>query len=242
MRAGVRQGSRAFTLVEIMVALALLAVIISAIYSSWYAILKGSAAAANAAAAAQRTRLTMRMLEDSMLGACMFNQNARYYPFLVDSEGDFSSISFVSHLPKSFLRSRKFDGAEIRRVSFTVEEGKDGQKQLVLRQSLPLMDPDRDEVENPLVVARNVKLFVVEFIDPKTHDWTQDWPYTNMMPREVRFQLALGNQDQYSEKPVATLVGIVAPLVQAVRTEWQMPLGVGPPPAGLTPGTNAVKR
>src|SRR5579863_6287010 len=166
-----RQHRSAFTLIEIMVSLTILALIVSAIYSSWYAILKGSTTAATAAATAQRTRLTMRLVEDAFLGTCMYNQNNRYYSFLVDSEdSSFSSISFVSRLPKSFLRSRKFDGADIRRVTFTVENGPNGDKQLVLRQNLLLMDPDQDEVDNPLVVARDVKLFLVEFIDPKTKD------------------------------------------------------------------------
>lgn len=216
----------AFTLIEIMVALSLMAVIIAAIYSAWYAIIKGSTAAANAAATAQRTRLTMRMMEDSLLGSCMYTQNASYYQFLVDSEGDFTSLSFVSRLPKSFLRGRKFDGADIRRVNFTVEDGPRGEKQLVLRQSLLLMDMDQDEKENPLVVADNVKLFVVEFIDPKTKDWTGDWPYTNQIPSEIRIQLQLGNQDLSSDKPMDTLVGVVAPLAQAVLPQWQAPLGL----------------
>ena len=241
MKAGIRHGPGAFTLIEIMVALSLLAVIVAAIYSSWFAIVKGSTAAANAAATAQRTRLTMRMLEDSMLGACMYNQNSSYYPFLVDSEGDFTSLSFVSRLPKSFLRGRKFDGADIRRVNFTVEDGPNGEKQLVLRQNLLLMDMDQDELENPLIVARNVKLFVVEFIDPKTHDWTADWPYTNQIPGEIRIQLALGNQDQSSDKIMDTLVGVVAPLAQAVRPEWQVPLGLpAAPQANQTNQPNQV--
>jgi len=177
-------------------------------------------------------------LSDAFLGACMYNQNSRYYPFLVDAEGDYSSVSFVSRLPKSFLRSRKFDGADIRRVQFTVEDGPGGDKQLVLRQNVLLLEPDKDEVENPLVVARDVKLFVVEFIDPKTHDWTSEWPYTNQIPSEIRIQLALGSQDKHSEKPVDTLVGVVAPLTQAVRPEWQMPIGQTLPPQstnGLNP-------
>ena len=228
MKTRIRHGRKAFTLIEIMVALSLLAVIVAAIYSTWFAIIKGSTAAANAAATAQRTRLTMRMMEDSLLGACMYTQNATYYPFLVDAEGDFTSLSFVSRLPKSFLRSRKFDGADIRRVNFTVESGPNGAKQLVLRQSLLLMDMDQDEQENPLVVAQNVKLFVVEFIDPKTKEWTPDWPYTNQLPSEIRIELKLGNQDFSSDEAAETLEGVVAPIAQAVQPQWQAPLGLGP--------------
>src|SRR5581483_10885317 len=238
-----RQVRAGFTLIEIMVALTILALIVSAIYAAWFSILKGSTAAASAAATAQRTRLTMRLIEDAFLGAVMFNQNSRYYSFEVDAQGDYSSVSFVSRLPESFLRSRKFDGADIRRVSFVVEDGPGGEKQLVLRQNPLLLEPDKDEQENPLVVAHHVKLFLVEFIDPKTKDWTSDWPYTNQIPSEIRIQLALGGQDKFSDKPTETLVGVVAPLTSAVRPEWQMPAGQafqpgpnGPNGPGQPPG------
>src|SRR5579883_2314040 len=62
--------SNAFTLLEIMVAIALLSLVVVAIYASWNSILKGSRVALDAAAASQRTRITMRTLQDSLLCAC----------------------------------------------------------------------------------------------------------------------------------------------------------------------------
>src|SRR5579862_5555181 len=85
----------AFTLLEIMVSLGLLVVIIVAIYSSWTAIIKGSRVAREVAAASQRSRITMRTLQDSLLCACMFQANPQYYTFLTDSGDDYSSFSFV---------------------------------------------------------------------------------------------------------------------------------------------------
>ena len=77
-----RKTSGAFTLLEIMVAIALFALIVIAIYSSWNSILKGSRVAMDAAAEAQRTRISMRTLQDSLLCACMFNANATNYAFM----------------------------------------------------------------------------------------------------------------------------------------------------------------
>jgi len=108
-----------------MVALALFALIVIAIYQTWYSIMKGSKVALDAAAAAQRSRIAMRTLQDSLACACMYSQNIQYYTFLVDSDnsdGDFASLSFVARLPKSFPHGEIRD-LDIRRVSFTVEEG-----------------------------------------------------------------------------------------------------------------------
>lgn len=226
----------AFTLLEIMVALTLLSVIIIAIYSSWNSILKGSKVALDTAAATQRTRISMRTLQDSLLSACVFNANQRYYSFLADSEGDFASLSFVARLPKSFPRSGKFGDLDVRRLNFQVEEGTDGKKQLVLRQSPILMDPDEDEQKFPLILAKDVNKFILEFWDATNTDWSAEWTLTNRLPQMVKVTLALGRLDQFSTAPQEAVTGVVAMPAQPVRVEWQMPqLGAGggggvPPP------------
>jgi general secretion pathway protein J len=232
---------RAFTLLEIMVALALLSVIIVAIYSSWRAILKGTAVAREVASASQRTRITMRTLEDSLLCACMFNANPSYYTFEGDGDSDFSSFSFVARLPRSFPRSGKFGDLDVRRLSFGVEPGPDSTKQLVLRQNPILMEMDKDEQENPLVLARNVQTFLVEYIDPKTGEWVPDWVNSNTLPREVRIQLAINHADRNITEPLEVMIGTVAMPGQVVRTEWELPMNaasaLGPINTG-PPGAN----
>jgi general secretion pathway protein J len=244
MKAHRHPHARGFTLLELMVALAMLAVIVVAIYSCWYSIVKGAAVAAKAAATGQRTRMAMRTVQDALLSACMYTQNQQYYSFVVGAEGDYSSLSFTAHLPGSFLRSRKFGGAEIRRVNFTIEEGPDAKKQLVLRQNVLLMDPDQDEMDNPVVLARDVSQFIVEFTDPNTGDWTSEWDSTNLLPKKVRITLTLG--DKSSDRPQESMVGTVALIAQPVQGVWQMPIGgAGPgplpggqqvPPQGGQPG------
>jgi len=108
------------------------------------------------------------------------------------------------------------------------------------------MDPDRDEMENPLVLAHDVKQFIVEFIDPSSGDWTSDWPTTNQLPKEARITLTLG--DKFSDRPQESMVMTVALAAQSVQGVWQMPMGpVGPnlqptnapptgPPTGGRPG------
>jgi prepilin-type N-terminal cleavage/methylation domain-containing protein len=218
--------SHAFTLLELMVALALLAFIVIAIYSTWYSIMKGSKVALDAAAAAQRSRITMRVLQDSLACACIYNQNINYYAFLADSDGDFASLSFVARLPKSFPHGGKFD-QEMRRLTFTVEDGPDSQKQLVLRQNPILMQVDEDEQNYPLVLARNIKKFIMRYPDPKTGEWVTEWTATNQLPSKVEIVVQLGALDQFSTKPQEALFGEAILAAQPVRVEWQMPLGPG---------------
>ena len=159
-----------------------------------------------------------------------------------DGESAFSSFSFVARLPRSFPRSGKFGDLDVRRLSFGVEPGPDSTKQLVLRQNPILMDMDKDEQENPLVLARNVQTFLVEYIDPKTGEWVPDWVNSNTIPREVRIQLAISHADKNITEPLEVMIGTVAMPGQLVRTEWQLPMnaasGLGPINTGAAGANN----
>ena len=74
-------AASAFTLVEIMIAIGILSLVLAAIYSSWTAILRASKTGLDAAASAQRARITIRVLEDSLGSAQSFAANLPYYYF-----------------------------------------------------------------------------------------------------------------------------------------------------------------
>jgi type II secretory pathway pseudopilin PulG len=251
MRSGRSRLSRqagAFTLLEIMVALTLLTLVLVAIYSTWIAIIKGSQAAERAAAESQRIRVTMSTLQDALFSCVMFTANARHYGFVADSDNNFSSLTFVARLPKTFIRSGKFGELTMRRVTFTVEGGPDGKQQLVLRQTPLLLDPDKDEMENPVVLARDVNKFMLEYWDPQSGDYATEWDNTNMLPKLVRITLALGHSDEYGGKPTDVMYSVVALPAQAVHPEWESAQaggGPGTPPTtgfGQGGGGNPQKR
>ncbi|HKS36997.1 MAG TPA: prepilin-type N-terminal cleavage/methylation domain-containing protein [Verrucomicrobiae bacterium] len=192
MRIASGKSTNAFTLIEIMIALVIFSTVIIAIYSTWTAILRSTKVGHDAAADVQRERIAVRALEEAILSVQMFQENIRYYSFEADTSSDFAALSFVARLPKSFPRSGNFGDQAVRRVTFAVEAGKDSRNELVLRQRPILFEPNVDEDENPLVLARNVKAFTVEFLGPRSQDWEPEWLYTNQLPRKIRFSLALG--------------------------------------------------
>ena len=74
-------------------------------------------------------------------------------------------LSFVARLSKSFPRSGKFGDLDVRRVTFSLEAGPEGARQLVLRQNPLILDPDKDEKQYPVVLAKNVKGLEMQFWD-----------------------------------------------------------------------------
>lgn len=230
-----RQGHlRAFTLVEVLIAIGLLGMVVAAIYSSWAAILRASKIAQEASAAAQRERISMQLMEDALNGARMFTANGQWYWFAAEN-GEDASISFVARLPKSFLGSDKFGIFDVRRVSFSLEPGRDLQKQLVLRQAPLLMEFDQDERENPLVLAHYVKGLRFDFWDAKNGEWLDEWNNTNQIPQIVMVSLTLGQANSYAtdSRFQRQMVCIVNMPSVAVAAAWQTP---GPPAGFRGPG------
>lgn len=185
--------ARAFTMIEVMVAVALFSMIVAAIYSSWSAILRGSKAGLVAAADAQRTRIALRAVREALSSAQLYThpQALQHYAFIMDRSGDFADMSFVSRLSDSFPGSGLFGDQIIRRVWFRVERGDNGKNQLVLRQ-MPLLEPP-DAATKPytIVLAPSVRMFAIEFLDSK-YRWVEEWPYTNQLPRMARVTLSFG--------------------------------------------------
>jgi prepilin-type N-terminal cleavage/methylation domain-containing protein len=200
---------RAFTLIEIMVAVAIFAILVAAVYSTWVLILKSAQVGQEAAAQVQRERIAIRTIEDSLTCIQSFQASMQYYVFGV-TNGDEPSLSFVARVPDVFPRNGRFD-SNLRRLTFSVEPtagsvpGSDAEKDLVLRQNPILMDMDEAEQATPLVLAKNVKSFVVECWDTNALDWATEWDDTNSLPPMVRVTLTLGGNTTSKSSTANTL-------------------------------------
>ena len=211
-RYGYQQG---FTIIEIMTAMMIFGMIVAAIFSTWSALMRGSAAGNHAAATAQRSRVALRTIEDALGSARSFAADVQYYTFDAEN-GNEPYLSFVSYLPPSFPRSGRFGEFNVRRVTFSVESGDSNSKQLVLRQAPVLMDMDEDEQNYPVVLANDVKKFEMEFWDKQKADWLDEWTQTNQIPQMVKFRMQLGG-DPTELTRVVSLPSIT------VQSMWQIP-------------------
>ena len=224
-----------FTLIEIMMAMAIFSLVLSAIYATWTTILRGSKVGLTAAAQVQRERVAMQTIEQALTAARSFQLDLQHYGFMAQN-GDEALLSFVARLPKSFPRGGRFGDFDVRRVSFALEDGPNAERQLVLRQCPILMDFDRDETEHPLVLARQVKELLLEFWEPRAGEWTDTWTQTNQLPKMVKVTLRMAPPDQSYAAAKEEIVRIIALPAITVPPNWQRPN----PGAGLPPGGNLV--
>ncbi|HEY6227175.1 MAG TPA: prepilin-type N-terminal cleavage/methylation domain-containing protein [Verrucomicrobiae bacterium] len=186
-----RSRGGGFTLIEIMIAITIFAVVMAAIYSTWSSILRGSRVGMKAATEVQRMRVSVRALEEALGSAVMYVDNAKYYTFATDTSGNTAYISFVARLPGSFPGSGLFGDQELRRVCFYVEDGN-----LMLRQA-PLLEATK-RIGKPyeIALAPNVSLFDMEFYDGMANKWYAEWISTNQLPKMVRIALSFSPNTQ----------------------------------------------
>jgi len=233
-----RRAAIAFTLVEVMLAIFIFAGVVAAIYSSWSAILRSSQSGLAAAAEAQRKRIAVLALAEALNSVQMFGQNARYYAFEADTSSEETYLSLVARLPRSFPRSGSFQDQVVRRLTFRLKPDATGQPALLLWQQPLLFEPDPDEEENPLVLARDVRLFSLEFWGPRSRDWETEWLSTNQLPRLVRFSLGFGNpnrRDLLEEDVVTRVIVLPSAGVPAAMPASSGPRAIQPPGAGPGP-------
>ena len=187
----IRSRRAGFTLIEIMIAITIFALVMAAIYSTWSSVLRGSRVGMKAATEVQRMRVSIRALEEAIGSAVMYVDNAKYYTFATDTSGSTAYISLVARLPASFPGSGLFGDQELRRVCFYVQDGN-----LMLRQA-PLLEATK-RIGKPyeIALAPNVSVFDMEFYDGVANKWYAEWMSTNQLPKMVRIALSFSPNTQ----------------------------------------------
>ena len=193
---------RAFTLIEIMMAMAIFSMVVTAIYATWTLIIKSAKIGQEAAAQVQRERVTFRTFEDALVCARSFQADLQHYSFIVEN-GSAPTLSFVARLPEFFPRSGRFGDFDVRRVTFSLENGTDGQQQLVLRQTPILMETDETEEQYPFVLSRNVSKMEFELWDGRKGKWVDEWTTTNEIPSMIHLTLTYSRQNP--DKPYSSV-------------------------------------
>jgi len=205
---------RGFTLVEILLALGIFAMLIVALYSSWMLIVRATIVGKGTAARLQRERVAMHAIEDSL--TCIQSHQASIYYYLFDIQnGDQPLLSFTAYLPDNFPRTGEFVGEtpgggtmdyHLRRLTFSLQPDDKGGNDLVLRQNPILMDLTPAELATPLVLAKNVTAFTIECWDTNQLAWATEWDATNMLPPLVRVTVGFGSPGHGSSQVITRLI------------------------------------
>jgi prepilin-type N-terminal cleavage/methylation domain-containing protein len=211
VRTSNRSGARAFTMLELMISIAIFSLIMLSVLSCWKVIVTGTIIAKNAAAAAQRARIGIKSVEEALECGEISQGNIQFYAFLTDTSEKFASLSLAAHLPAAFPGSSLFGDNVMRRVTFSVQADKDnnGQNNLVMTQSPLLEALDSVNTPYPITLARDVNIFMLEFWSTNDNDWVVSFDPTNRFPPMVRVTLGCGHSAEHPDVPYEVIVRTV---------------------------------
>jgi hypothetical protein len=203
--------ARAFTLLELTVALAVFTFIMLSVLSCWKVIVSGTMAAQGAAAAAQRARIGIKSVENALECGEISTANIGFYYFLNDTSEKFASLSLVARLPADFPGSSLFGDIVLRRVTFEVQhDSEHSQDNLVMQQS-PLLEKldNGKHTPYPITLARDVSVFMLEFWSTNQNDWVVSFDPTNQFPPMIRVTLGCGHSPEHPDVPYEVIVRTV---------------------------------
>jgi len=193
-----KHKQRAFTLVEIIMAVAIVGLIGAIIFSTFNSTVDVTDSGAEAAEQVQRERIAVKTIEDALNSMVYYEQNRDKYLFEVKSEqtADFSDVSFPTRVPPDFLGAKEFGGQRLRRVRFYVEDDLDGEPMLVMEQSPINLAAESIDTYEPRkwVLGTRVNTFLVQPWDLTVNTWVNTWENTNSIPSRVKVELSFKGQ------------------------------------------------
>jgi prepilin-type N-terminal cleavage/methylation domain-containing protein len=204
-----RRYDSGFTLIEVMISIAVFMMVMGSVIACWRCIINGKIIAENAAAAAQRARVGIRTVEEALATAEISTANIQYYAFLTDTSGKFASVSMAARPPSDFPGSGLFGDNVVRRVTFDVENV-GGVNNLVMNQSPLLEALDDRNTPYPITLARDVSIFMLEFWSEQDGDWAVSLDVTNAFPPLIRVTLGVGHPADRSDVPYDLIVRTIA--------------------------------
>lgn len=187
-----RRVQNGFTLIEILLALVLLALLMTAAYSGFSASNRAVRRGEEAIDATNKVRVTQQLLRRQVGQALTlaFDQDSgTSVPILIKGSGD--ELTFVSALPGYLGQG----GAYVQHLE--VESAESGRgRQLVFRHALLNgFDPTESEpwAERPVILLEDVQEFTIEYRglddEGKLDDWSDEWDKPDRLPLLVRMEV-----------------------------------------------------
>ena len=201
MKTMTTQRQKAFTLVEAMVAVAILSLIIAMIYGTFFSVLNVTKTGSDAAEKIQRERVALNTIEAALSGIVYYEQNQDRYAFMADTvDYEYPIFSFVSRVPPDFIGSKEFGAQTLRRIEFAVEDDEVHGKSLVMYQNAVLHSADTFgnndfEDRRRWLLNPGLDYFHVFFWSTSVNDWIPEWDQTNSVPARLKFEMAVKPAD-----------------------------------------------
>jgi general secretion pathway protein J len=198
-----RNARRGMTLLEVLVSLAILAMVSLLIYGAFDSMSRGKKGESMRNERARQGRAALQRMTHELSEAFLSLHNppvlamiTRVTVFIGQNSSPYDRIDFAAFAHRRMVRdARESDQAE---VGYFASDDPDvsGKTDLARREQTPIdMDPLRGGVVN--VLAENIEAFDIRYLDPLTGTWGESWDSSqtfaqfNRLPLELRITLTM---------------------------------------------------
>lgn len=197
-----------FTLLEILLAISILAIMGLMVFGSFRSLVDTTQAAENALDKLHLSDSVLSQIDEALHSAVFFDSDPGRYTFLYKKgtgkpPGD--TLSWVTR-SKAFLPAEYPTREGLNRIELSVREV-DGETGLAVRAYSSLRDPQSDEAEDvePWMISKSVKGLELFFYDIGEQDWVDDWERNNQLPVTLALKLYVEGDGPDAEMRVHTL-------------------------------------
>jgi type II secretion system protein J len=198
-----RPHTRGFTLLEILLAVTILAVLATAVYATWSAGLAGWKRSASVTENLQRERIVMETLTELTQSIVWFSSKDSLYNIQgthTAQTGD--SISFVTGSDVLLPVSEQV-ASGMRRVTIAMNRDARGRPFLSMVNA-PALEPEDAPEGVAHMLSAAVCGFGVRYRDPRNGTWAEKWEEANLIPSAIEYTIAFGANDGRTPPVVAT--------------------------------------
>ena len=153
-----------FTLPEVLTALAILAMVMGVVYSSWSALTTATTTSTAAVEGAQRERMALTAVSDA-LASVVWYESQTESSLELEQEGEFSRLKVIARVPPGFWGDRELAGHSLRRIEFYCEENDAGDRQLIMTQQPVLASTNTTTAHRTILLPR-VETFQLTLYTP----------------------------------------------------------------------------
>ena len=226
-----------FTLVEVLVALAVFVAIMAIVIGAFQSVLQGWERGRRMVDGLHRGEYVMEQLVDALHSAMAYGaaRQARAYSYEVDNNGGAQApagtLSWVT-TSSALLPPRSWLEKVPHRLAISIEPQADGQPTLTVRAWPYLADTNTVDF-TPIFRAPDVCGFACQVFNYEQQQWSDDWAASNALPAQVQLTLYIQVE---SNGPPLVLQRLVEIPLGVTNEQQNTRIDMFPPPASASGG------